>query len=802
MGTINDLNTTDTLADEDKFVIWKNSAQATRAITAENAATYFAGGGGPYQPLDELLTSIAALGPTSVADRMIYTTAQDVAALTPITAFGRSVLSLTAVADKMIYSSGANTAATTDITSFGRSLVALPDADALKALVGSTDEILLSDYPLTQAGFVQAVTDAVTAGKWLNGEELVVPLTSLMSIALTDELSWRNVYYSKPAQSSGDFEYAITINGPDFANVTTLGANAAIGATSITVSSDTNIVAGAKYLLISDTDYNPDPGGYGNAVAKKSEWIRVATSYVSGTTVPLQASLQSSYTTAANARIYRFPETAKVRFQNVKAIGGGEGEKQGGMRLNRCVIEQADLIQSEGNEYASFTYSLCGHNGAISAKVKDSSLAGYGYGLEFSGCDAPLVDWVDGENTRHVETLGSSFSTTLPFGGGTVVILGRGGSTGWVNGDNCVGSVQDVHTGHVGHNIGEVSGSMVGGNTQEAVTCESHAIKYGQVRVTGADLPITVLYYGHPTDEPSPQVTFGSADVGYGGTSSNVAFLAINRDAANRYTFHVHADVIEGRYPGGINATATEGAVYLTVDKANLYSRTTHTVSAVSSANGQAFITIQNPWIIEDSGNAAIYAIRADGGAYEAVNAGVFGAIVELGNGTVSADNTAYRADDAQIILNGTRGTSTQSLVGIGTVLTPGQIKSSVVEVGSAVSLTTDTATNITTLSLEPGVWRVAGGVSFRPNTTTSVTRLIASISVTSATLGGSSVVGESQNNLISAAYVPGQINITVDAGDAIMTLTAQTTVYLIARPTFTVSTMTGFGKIQAERIS
>ena len=92
MGTINELNTTDALADDDKLVIWKDQAGATRAITAEDAAAYFAGGGS-YQPLDEMLTSIAALGPTSVADRYFYTTAQDTVALGTITSFGRSLIS-------------------------------------------------------------------------------------------------------------------------------------------------------------------------------------------------------------------------------------------------------------------------------------------------------------------------------------------------------------------------------------------------------------------------------------------------------------------------------------------------------------------------------------------------------------------------------------------------------------------------------------------------------------------------------------------------------------------------------------
>jgi hypothetical protein len=92
MGTINELNTTDTLAGDDKLVIWKDQAGATRAITAADAAAYFVGGAS-YQPLDEMLTSIAALGPTSVADRYFYTTAQDTVALGTITSFGRSLIS-------------------------------------------------------------------------------------------------------------------------------------------------------------------------------------------------------------------------------------------------------------------------------------------------------------------------------------------------------------------------------------------------------------------------------------------------------------------------------------------------------------------------------------------------------------------------------------------------------------------------------------------------------------------------------------------------------------------------------------
>jgi hypothetical protein len=75
--TINELNTTDTLVGEDKLVLWQEQSGATRAITAADAADYFSLSGGPYQPLDELLTAIAAQGPNTANGDFIQLTGQD-----------------------------------------------------------------------------------------------------------------------------------------------------------------------------------------------------------------------------------------------------------------------------------------------------------------------------------------------------------------------------------------------------------------------------------------------------------------------------------------------------------------------------------------------------------------------------------------------------------------------------------------------------------------------------------------------------------------------------------------------------
>jgi len=103
--TINELNTTDTLEDADKFVIWQDTSQATRAITAADMADYFSLAGGPFQPLDELLTAIAAQGPNTANGDFIQLTGQDtvrVRKLTVATYAALTVISATFRFDDML----------------------------------------------------------------------------------------------------------------------------------------------------------------------------------------------------------------------------------------------------------------------------------------------------------------------------------------------------------------------------------------------------------------------------------------------------------------------------------------------------------------------------------------------------------------------------------------------------------------------------------------------------------------------------------------------------------------------------
>lgn len=78
MSTINDLNTTNTLEDDDKLLVWKRQSGATRAITATNAAQYFSDEiSGNFQPFNAFLANIASQAPNTQPGRYFEITGVD-----------------------------------------------------------------------------------------------------------------------------------------------------------------------------------------------------------------------------------------------------------------------------------------------------------------------------------------------------------------------------------------------------------------------------------------------------------------------------------------------------------------------------------------------------------------------------------------------------------------------------------------------------------------------------------------------------------------------------------------------------
>lgn len=113
---------------------------------------------------------------------------------------------------------------------------------------------------------------------------------------------------------------------------------------------------------------------------------------------------------------------------------------------------------------------------------------------------------------------------------------------------------------------------------------------------------------------------------------------------------------------------------------------------------------------------------------------------------------------------------------------------------GSALSLTTDTVADIATISLTAGDWDISGNITFA-GTTATVTGSGGGIQNASAVMPTSTNVVYSGTQTVLATF-----------NDSIFvtkrfSLASTTTIYLVARATFTAGTVTGYGAIAARRV-
>lgn len=129
-----------------------------------------------------------------------------------------------------------------------------------------------------------------------------------------------------------------------------------------------------------------------------------------------------------------------------------------------------------------------------------------------------------------------------------------------------------------------------------------------------------------------------------------------------------------------------------------------------------------------------------------------------------------------------------------------GEVVSSTVLQASAVSLTSTTAANITSISLTAGTWRVSGSVLFLPDAATNVTYVQGGISSTTGTLPATASQGIIALGA-GAGFVTGNVPFGGAIPSVVLVLGSTTTIYLVGRATFTVSTLTCFGAIDAVRI-
>ena len=155
------------------------------------------------------------------------------------------------------------------------------------------------------------------------------------------------------------------------------------------------------------------------------------------------------------------------------------------------------------------------------------------------------------------------------------------------------------------------------------------------------------------------------------------------------------------------------------------------------------------------------------------------------------------RGTDTNIDLNiGGKGTGAVNILGASTNSSApsgyvGEVISSVIVSGSAVSFTTATPRNITSISLTAGDWDVWGNVYFI-GSTTNMTSVFLWISSTSATVPDPSVYN-ALNPIANAA-------VGLNAPALTFQLSGTTTIYLSAEANFATGTATGCGGIYARR--
>lgn len=160
--------------------------------------------------------------------------------------------------------------------------------------------------------------------------------------------------------------------------------------------------------------------------------------------------------------------------------------------------------------------------------------------------------------------------------------------------------------------------------------------------------------------------------------------------------------------------------------------------------------------------------------------------------GVATATSLAFSPTTGGIV-----GTATNDNASAGRV---GEFVSSVILVGSAVSVTTGTSKTVTSISLTAGDWDIWGSIWMNPAGGTITTQFAGSISQTNDTLATTPAIGSAYTQLFGFTIGAGASCILAVPGTRI-TISGTTTVYLVGLAAFSVSTMGLYGNIMARRV-
>ena len=156
-------------------------------------------------------------------------------------------------------------------------------------------------------------------------------------------------------------------------------------------------------------------------------------------------------------------------------------------------------------------------------------------------------------------------------------------------------------------------------------------------------------------------------------------------------------------------------------------------------------------------------------------------------------------AEDTGLITG--RATNTNDDAAAGEI---GEVKTTTVATASSVSITTATAKDVATLSLTPGDWDVWGQVdrNWSGTTATIVSTCISAAADTMSTQPGGSGIGTDPLATDTATFGTTLTGIKSQrCGPVRVSISADTTLHLVAKDTFSAGTVTAFGTITARRV-
>ncbi len=165
---------------------------------------------------------------------------------------------------------------------------------------------------------------------------------------------------------------------------------------------------------------------------------------------------------------------------------------------------------------------------------------------------------------------------------------------------------------------------------------------------------------------------------------------------------------------------------------------------------------------------------------------------VLMADGSVPLANAILMGQVATFVYDGTNFQYANPFV-----VPMGDYAETIVLTGAAVPLTTTVAADVASLALGVGEWDVFGNISFKPaagTTTEDVAGSISLVSNTMATAGNASFFNVVSLNLTAGSACTFALNTSP------LVLAAPTTIYLVARASFSVSTMGAFGFVGARR--